>query len=226
MKQLAAVASLLDRLHRAPPGRDVSIILRHAERQTIPAGSFGTDVPLTASGTARAELLGNLLSSRALGSIVSSPILRCVSTAQAIVCGAGWAAAGVGTDWRLGDPGPFVEDAELAGPHFLTEGIGEVVRRQLAEGEALQGMRPARDGVDLLLELTTAKLEESDRLNIHVTHDAILAVMVGSLYELSIDEFLWPDFLDGLILWVVGDILHFSWRGLEQASRPLGGDGN
>lgn len=220
-----AVDSLLDRLERAPPGREVSIIMRHAERQPIPAGSFGTNVPLTASGTASAEQLGNFLSSRVLGSIVSSPVLRCVSTAQAIVRAAGWAAE-VGMDWRLGDPGPFVEDAELAGPPFLKEGIREIVQRQLVDGEALPGMRPAGEGVELLLELTTAKLGESGRLNIHVTHDAILAVMVGNLYGLSIDEFVWPDFLDGLILWVVDDIIHYSWRGLEQASYPLGGDRN
>lgn len=220
-----AVVSLLDRLERAPPGREVSIIMRHAERQPISAGSFGTDVPLTASGTAGAEQLGNLLSSRVLGSIVSSPVLRCANTAQAIVRGAGWAAE-VGMDWRLGDPGPFVEDAELAGPPFLKEGIREIVQRQLADEEAFPGMRPTREGVQLLLWLTTAKLGESGRLNIYVTHDAILAVIVGSLYKVSVDEFLWPDFLDGLVLWVVDDILHFSWRGLEQASNPLGGDRN
>jgi broad specificity phosphatase PhoE len=203
----------------------VSIILRHAERQPIPAGSFGSEIRITASGTAGAEMLGNLLSSKTLGSIVSSPILRCVSTAQAIVRGAGWAAE-VGTDWRLGDPGPFVKDTELAGTPFLNEGIREIVQRQLADGEALPGMRPARDGAELLLELTTAKLRETNQLNIYVTHDAILAVIVGCLYRLNIDEFVWPDFLDGLILWVVDDILHFSWRGLEQASHPVGGDRN
>ena len=84
-------------------------------------------------------------------------------------------------------------------------------------------MRATSEGVDLLLELTAADLRSCGRLNIYVTHDAILAVLVAHLYRLPVDDIGWPSYLDGLLLWRCRDRLHFIWRGLEQSSHPLGG---
>ena len=196
--------------------------MRHAERQPIPAGRFGSDVPLTASGTSSAKSLGRLLSSRTLGSIVSSPVLRCKTTAEAVARGAGREAV-VKTDRRLGDPGPFVADSCLAGPLFLEAEARRIVQRQLAERGALLGMRPTGDGVELLMGLTAAGLWKTGRVDIFVTHDSILAALVGSLYHLDVDRFEWPDFLDALLLWVDNGSLNYSWRGLEQASHPVRG---
>ena len=84
-------------------------------------------------------------------------------------------------------------------------------------------MRPTAEGIDLLLGLTVTDLRSCGRLNIYVTHDAILAVLVAHLYRLPVDEIGWPDYLDGLLLWRCGERLHFIWKGLEQRSHPLGG---
>ena len=84
-------------------------------------------------------------------------------------------------------------------------------------------MRPTAEGVGLLLGLTTNELRSRGRLNIYVTHDAILAVLVAHLYRLPVDEINWPDYLDGLLLWRCGNRLHFIWRGLEEGSYPVGG---
>ena len=84
-------------------------------------------------------------------------------------------------------------------------------------------MRATSEGVDLLLGLTASDLRSHGRLNIYVTHDAILAVLVAHLYRLSVDEIGWPNYLDGLLLWRFGERLHFIWRGLEQSSYPVGG---
>lgn len=84
-------------------------------------------------------------------------------------------------------------------------------------------MRSTSEGVDLLLELATRDFGAGGRLNVYVTHDAILAVLVAYLFKLPIDNVEWPGYLDGLLLWRWGDRLHFIWRGLEQGSHPLGG---
>ena len=210
-------------LSNIPAISDVALVLRHAEREDVPPGTFGVDVQLTANGIASAEELGAALSSiRPQTSVTSSPVSRCESTARAILRGGGWP-ENVILDWRLGDPGPFVENEEISGALFLETGILEIVRHQLALAEPPAGMRPTSEGIDLLLGLTANDLRFSGRLDIYVTHDAILAVLVAYLYRMSVEEVGWPDYLDGLLLWQRGERLHFIWRGLEQGSHPVSG---
>ncbi len=208
------VASIADRLSLVPAGVDVSLALRHAEREAIPAGTFGDAVPLTAAGIASAEGLGSLLSPRELSVFRSSPLPRCIDTARAMARGAGWEAEPV-SDRLLGDHGPFVVDPSVCGPFLLEIGIRELVRQQLDDGLPPPGMRPTGEGVKLLLEMAAGDLGRNGLLNIHVTHDAILAVLVGHLYRLEVDDFPWPGYLDGLLLWRWDGRLHFSWPGLD-----------
>ena len=214
---------IIEQLGSIPAETDAALVLRHAEREDIPPGTFGVDVPLTAYGVASAERLGAVLSdTRPRFRVITSPVPRCESTAQAILRG-GALPEETTQDWRLGDPGPFVSDSEASGALFLEIGILEIVRHQLTHADPPVGMRPTAEGIDLLLGLTVIDLRSCGRLNIYVTHDAILAVLVAHLYRLPVDEIGWPDYLDGLLLWRCGERLHFIWKGLEQRSNPLGG---
>ncbi len=206
-----------------PAKTDTSLILRHAEREDIPPGTFGGNVPLTAHGVSSAERLGAMLSaSRPQIRATASPVPRCESTARAVLRGGG-RPQDVTLDWRLGGPGPFVVDKDVSGSLFLDIGILEIVRRQLTHIEPPAGMRPTPEGVHLLLDLATNDLGSLGRLNIYVTHDSILAVLVAYLYGLTVDEIGWPDYLDGLLLWRREEQFYFIWKGLEQRSYPLGG---
>ena len=222
MTILEAVTSVVDRLSLVPPEADVSLVLRHAEREEIPAGTFGDDVPLTANGVAASKGLGSLLSGRELSAFRSSPLARCVNTAKAMARGAGWAVEAV-PDHLLGDHGAFVIDPSVCGPLLLEIGIRELVRRQLDDGLPPPGMRPTADGVKLLLGMAAGGLGRDGLLRVHVTHDSILAVLVGRLFGLGVDDFRWPGYLDGLLLWRQDGRLHFSWPGIDEGSRPLGG---
>ena len=113
-------------------------------------------------------------------------------------------------------------DPEIAGRLFLEIGILELVQSKLTQQEALPGMRETSEGVQLLQGLVTIGLRTQGRLDIYVTHDAILAVLVASLFGLPLKELEWPNYLDGLVLWRLQGRLHFSWRGLQQASHPVG----
>ena len=217
-----AVTSIVDRLSLVLPESDVSLVLRHAEREEIPRGTFGEDVRLTTSGVAHAEELGSRLSGRELSVLRSSPLPRCTATASAIVRGAGWDAEPV-ADRLLGNHGPFVTDASVCGPLFLEVGIRELVRRQLSDRRPPPGMRSTAEGAGMLLEMAAGGLGRNGLLNIHVTHDAILAVLVGRLFELGVDDFAWPGYLDGLLLWHPDERLHLSWRELRATSLPYGG---
>ena len=192
----------------------------HAQREDISPGSFGEDVRLTQRGIKSAERLGELISERLPGRIVSSPIQRCIATAQAISRGAGWSAE-VATDSRLGKHGPFVSEPEVSGRLFMEIGISEIVRRQLLDDQAPPGMRDTSEGVRILLDFTSQGLGCGGWVNIYVTHDAILAALVGWLFRLPVYQEGWPDFLDGVLLWRRAGRLHCAWRGLQQAAHPL-----
>ena len=223
MNGSCATSWIIEKLSRIPAQADAAVVLRHAEREDIPPGTFGVDVPLTACGVASAERLGAMLSAtRPQPTTTASPVPRCESTARAILRGGDWPEE-VTLDWRLGEPGPFVVDEEISGALFLQVGILEIVRHQLTRTEPPSGMRATSEGVELLLGLAANDLRSCGHLKIYVTHDAILAVLVAHLYRLPVDDINWPGYLDGLLLWRCRDRLHFIWRGLEQSSHPLGG---
>ena len=223
MNDPGGVSWIAAQLSNIPAQADAALMLRHAEREAIPPGTFGVDVPLTPDGVASAERLGAMLSDqRQQLEVTTSPVPRCVSTAQALLRGGGCPEE-VALDWRLGDPGPFVVDETVSGALFLEIDILAIVKRQLTQVAPPAGMRPTAEGIELLLGLAASDLRRRGHLNIYVTHDAILAVLVAYLYGLTVDDVGWPGYLDGLLLWRCGERLLFNWRGLEQGTRPLGG---
>ena len=120
------VSRTLELLRQAPDGAAVALALRHAEREAIPPCGYGNDVPLTRHGITSSRRLGEALSFRPVAVVRTSPLPRCVQTAENIIAGAGWDAVAL-PDQRLGAPGPFVVESELAGPLFLKirpEGVG------------------------------------------------------------------------------------------------------
>ncbi len=215
-------ASILTRLAAVPEGVDVSLVIRHAEREDIPAGTFGHEVNLTAQGTRAAEELGAALSGDRALTLLSSPVPRCTQTAQAMLRGAG-SSSEIHTDRRLGSPGAFIVDPEIAGPLFLELPILKVARLQLQDDTPLPGMRPTKEGAAILLDLVTKNLGGTGRLDVFVTHGVILAVLVGSILGVTIEEAGWPDFLEGLLLWCLDGSFHASWRETRQGfCHPLG----
>lgn len=71
-------AQILETLDAIPDQLDVALVIRHAERERIPTGTFGVDVPLTANGVASSAHLGKSLGARRQVNVTSSPVPRCV----------------------------------------------------------------------------------------------------------------------------------------------------
>ena len=222
MTKCDGAARTLASLARAPADSAAAIILRHAEREEIPPDDFGNDIPLTRRGRHSAHRLGAGLSHRMAGVVQTSPVLRCTQTADAIIAGAGWATEAL-PDQLLGNPGPFVTHPNRAGQLFLDIGTAAMVSRQLTEGEPPDGMRATAEGVQLVLGQLTAALAVPGSVSLFVTHDAVLAALVGSLYGLTPQAFRWPDYLDGLVVWPDSGRLRFLWYGLDEGSHPIGG---
>ena len=216
------VVAIKERLATVPEEVNVSLVIRHAKREEIPEGTFGHNVNLTAQGLQAAEQLGAALSEKRTINVVSSPVPRCMQTAKGILDGAG-SSVEVITDRSLGDPGAFIVDREIAGPLFLELPIPEIARRQLQDATSPPGMRRTKEGVAILLDLVTKNLGGTGRLDVFVTHDVILAVLVGNNLGLTIEETGWPDFLEGLLVWRSDSSFHASWRETRQGfCHPLG----
>ena len=222
MTRYSPTDQILDALAAIPDKTDVALVIRHAERDEIPTGTFGVDVALTSNGVVSAFQFGNALGVIRRVNVTSSPVPRCVQTAEAILKGCGNDSS-VQLDRTLGDPGPFVMDPEASGPLFLETDILDIVRRQLSDSVPPIGMRSTADGVRMLLELIADGLGGKGRVHVFVTHDSILAVLAASVLGKSIDQVGWPDYLDGLLVWRSCDGLNAAWRGVRKLSHPLGG---
>lgn len=205
---------VIENLSRVPQQAHSAILLRHAAREPFSLGSFGNEVNLTPAGVLAAQALGRRLRTRIPGRLMSSPLQRCVSTAEALARSAGWDIL-VELDDRLGAPGPFVVDANIAGGLFQQYPIVEIVQRQLTVPAPLPGMRPTPIGVALVIDLMLERITIPGRIDVLVTHDIILAVVVGHLLGTTFDETAMPDFLEGVIIWKRSTGLGVIWRDQE-----------
>ena len=144
-----------------------------------------------------ARALGERLGSR-LGTVRASPILRCRQTAQALMEGAGQA-GDVPVDRRLGDPGVFIADPEVAGGTWERLGYGAVMEA-LSRGEQLPGFQhPGRASEELfnwMAELARA----APGVNVLITHDSVVWPVACWLSGWSAAQ-RWPGWLEGIALW-------------------------
>lgn len=181
---------------RAPPEQSVAVLLRHAEREAIPAGSPGNEVPLTAAGMAAARALGRLMGSR-LRTLHSSPVLRCMQTAEAMRAGAA-ADLAIVPDKHLGDPGVYVLDPHLAWVNWQRLGHDGVMRHLSSSVKALPGMaRPDHAASTLAAHLRSIASEPG--LHVFVTHDLLLKATASQLSALPTEDDKWPRYLEAAV---------------------------
>ena len=67
----------------------LSLLIRHADRDQIPEGSFGNEVLLNETGKENSLKFGESLSELKVNRIFTSPVGRCVQTAEQISKGYG-----------------------------------------------------------------------------------------------------------------------------------------
>ncbi len=200
----------------ASKDRPWSLLLRHATRPPIPAGSFGNDLSITEEGRREAVELGELLRGR-IRRVVTSPIFRCVETAEAIRCG-GQASCQAATDNTLGDPGVWIKDGDAAGDAFLRHGPRGVVARQLA-GDALPGMTPIGIGAARFIDLLISDPGEPGEIDVLVSHDAVIAPLLATVLGVRDLAEIWPAYLEGALLCREGDGLAVLWRGVHHTAQ-------
>lgn len=195
----------------APKNSGITLMMRHSLRDEIPEGEFGNEIPLTEKGKKFAQKFGSELSIPVV-EVYSSPLQRCVETGSYLLDGQNNRQCTVIKDQRLGDPGAFIDDAELAGSYFLKNGAQAVYKEALADKNSW-GIQPLEKGADMLLEMIFAP-PHNKGLRVLITHDSILGFLLSHLLNQKILTYdFWPEMLEGALFWQNGPDRFLAWRG-------------
>ncbi|MDG6251473.1 histidine phosphatase family protein [Methanocalculus sp.] len=176
-----------------------ALLIRHAERGSIPSLTHGTDVLLTEKGTQDAQLFGSKLRDMAIGCTYSSPVPRCLQTVHSILDGYGKKDIPIIQSSILGAPGIYIEDSDLAGRNFLDWGTTTTVQRYIETGE-LEGFKPLKSTSKAFLSQICTDLSASGHNLIYVSHDAVLIPFISYFNDEYFDYKKWLTFLDGAIV--------------------------
>lgn len=179
------------------PKEKISLLLRHADRDDIPKGSFGNEILLNEKGKQNAQTFGMSLSERKINRIFTSPVGRCVQTAEFIVKGYGNSIDIIETT-ALGAPGLHITDEKIAGEFYLQYGFDEMYR-QFMQGEKIPGILNSNK---LKYRITTFIKENSNDngTTIFITHDILIAFYHYSINKKVYTKDNWINFLTGLTL--------------------------
>jgi len=202
------------------------LLFRHSIRGPIPKDPRLRDVPLTPEGVALSRRYGEKVGGRwPIARVLSSPMQRCRQTARGFCDGAG-VDVSVDVDSRLGDPGPFVVQADLAWQAYLTLGKHELVDRLTVGDRSLRGFRSIDEGVAILLgclfetrgDATDRRHRAGYRLTLAFSHDIIMALLLANLRGEVLRRSLWPEFHEGILLTQQGDSGDVMYKGSRIAS--------
>ena len=98
----------------------------------------------------------------------------------------------------------------------------EILLQKMLDKEYLDGVYPVNLSVAKMLRVmdfygnTTNKQPDKNslyRLDIFVTHDSLIMLLLAYLFGKNVAEIEWIYMLEGCILWFEDSILYFAWRG-------------
>lgn len=202
--------SVLRWLGSCPAGEPVVLLLRHSVRTPLPPEDVGYTLPITDVGAELGRELGRLLGHR-LRSLRSSPLVRCTQTAEVLRSGAG-ADIPILMDRRLGDPGVYVIDEQLAWTQWQTLGHEGVMRHLVSSNHALPGMARPDKAARLLVDHMLTSTEGTPGVHVFVTHDSLVTATAAQLLGRALGPESWPSYLEGAFFWRTEDGLHVAYR--------------
>jgi len=173
----------------------ISLLIRHADRDAIPEGSFGNEVLLNKKGIQNALSFGEKLSKNKLNKIFTSPVLRCVQTAQYISEGYGKAIKIIETK-ALGAPGLHIENEKTAGEFLLQHGLDAMYERFI-QGQPIPGV-PNFDQLNHKMTSFIKEHTQETGTTLFITHDMLIAFYHFSMSKKIYTKENWINYLSGL----------------------------
>jgi broad specificity phosphatase PhoE len=190
-------------------------LIRHSVRHSIQEATLeaANETPLTDEGRALARTFGRQLPSWRRVRLRHSPVPRCGDTARCIAEGAAEAGCdivGIGEWSMLG--GEFIRDPSLVVSSFGRLGPRGFFRAwragELGAG-ALMSLPDAAAEVKRLL-LVALGQEDGPVLDLHVSHDVVVLVLLAAACDVTAPGVPWPGYLEGVLLTPREGRLH--WR--------------
>jgi broad specificity phosphatase PhoE len=172
-------------------------LIRHADRDPIPEGSFGDEVPLNPRGVENAIALGVRLQNIPIPKIYTSPVKRCIQTAECICKGYGRTIAIIPSN-ELGDPGMHISNAEIAGQHFLQRGILSILK-DYSVGITCPGFESHEALKTKALSHFRSCLS-NEGLTLFISHDSFIYMYDFVTNEKIYTEENWINYLNGPIV--------------------------
>lgn len=173
----------------------ISLLLRHADRDEIPQGSFGNEILLNEKGKQNAQSFGKNLTERKINRIFTSPVERCVQTAEFLTKGYGITIEIIETT-ALGAPGLHITDEKIAGDFYLQYGFDKMYKR-FKQGKEIPGISSINELnnriTDFITENTTA-----NGTTIFITHDMLIAFYHFSINQKVYSKDNWINYMTGL----------------------------
>ncbi len=205
----------LESLKLVPNDRPISLFTRHSIREDADNYNAHHSSALTDEGVALAGHWGALHAFDNFG-LYSSPVGRCIDTAFHMFKGKFKLEAQVSVESCLAEPGCFIEDRETmmqVGHVFVTQGPFEFLSRMVSGG--FDEHLSVDHGISKLLKHFFEKQQtlEEGGINLHVSHDTILAAFIYRLLgreEVREDD--WPRMMEGTYLWFEEKQLSMVWR--------------
>lgn len=175
----------------------LSLLIRHGDRDNIPQGSFGNEILLNEKGKQNSLKFGESIAGMRVNKILTSPVGRCVQTAEFIAKGYGRNIEIIETI-ALGAPGLHIIDEKIAGEFYLNYGFDEMYKRFLNEIE-IPGIPTT---IEINKSITKFLIDHSNQngITIFVTHDMLIAFYHYSINKTIYMKDNWIKYLSGLIL--------------------------
>lgn len=216
--------SMEDNQKFIPREANVKLVMRHSVRQEITDPLRHETAMLTAEGIALARAFGRKLSC-CIGEVYASPIARCMDTAQ-VICKSY-------DEWHSAkSPQPmassvlyscYIEDEQRMNEEIKVHGDKHILHG-ICGGTAVPGCTNLKAASDRLFDLIFAH-NNSDCLDIFITHDFHLVILIASLFPrfapaqstqthpVSDNPWVqWPHMLEGLLLWGTRNDFTAAWR--------------
>ncbi len=173
----------------------IALLIRHADRDDIPEGSFGNDVLLNQIGQENAFNYGEKLKNQQITKIYSSPVPRCVQTAEFIGKGYGRTIEIIETV-ALGDPGLHINDEKIAGEFYLEHGF-DVMYESFKNGTIIPGMATLESLNQNMNDFIHKNTNENET-TIFITHDMLIAFYHFSINKTVYTKENWVNYLSGI----------------------------
>lgn len=209
----------------ARPG--LRLLLRHSLRKPVALGDLRSvlTTPITAEGRELARRFGETLGLPRPISLLHSPAPRCRQTAEAIaegVVASGGEAHLAGERPYLG--APFFRDYRGAMERLAGLGLRGFVRAWAA-GEVESPLAPplaeAAGALFRAVRQEAPPPHLEDAVQLHVSHDLTLVVLLSRCHAVAERTFPWPRYLEGTLLHPAADPAA-PWRCTYQGqTRPL-----